>query len=196
MMITPPTGLCAATTITAQATEPGRETALPGEGEAVGAVNKVFKVEACFTLDYGNFFKTQLASQHGAGEAEACSHLDHGGVVDRQLRRSVQLDTGEMPSGQTPDPHILQDHRIDTDRFNGSEDINQVGEFFFFNQGIEGKKDFALPGMGITDHALQFVAIDIFGLGPGGEFLEADVNSISAILHGREEGFEAAGRGE
>jgi len=66
-----------------------------------------------------------------------------------------------------------------------------MGEFFFFNQGIKGEKDFALPGMSITDHALQLIAIDVFGLGSRREFLETDINRISTEFHGSEKSFEA-----
>ena len=191
MMITPPAGLCAAAAIAAQTTEPGGETALPGKRKAVGTVNKMLKIEAGSALDYGNFFEAQLSGQHSAGETETFRHLDPGGVVDRQLRRSVQLNAGEVPLGQTPDAHILEDHGINTDRFNGGENIDQMGKLFFFNQGIQGEKDFALPGMSITDHALQLIAIDVFGLGSRREFLEADINRISTEFHGSEKSFEA-----
>ncbi len=50
--------------------------------------------------------------------------------------------------------------------------------------------------MSITDHALQFVAIDILGFGASGEFFEAHINCVSSELHGRKKRFEAAGRGK
>ncbi len=126
MMITPPAGLSAAATVAAHTTEPGGKAALAGEGKTVGAMYEVFEIKACFALDRRNFRQGQLAGKHGTGKAEAFRHLYSGGIMNGHLRRSMQLQSGEMTPGQTPDTHILEDHRINANRLNGGQNIDQM----------------------------------------------------------------------
>ena len=158
---------------------------MEGPGYEAPSYGQVDDVDASAILDGARLSVFLTNRADGASEV----------VVDVANRSVAGLESAERVLQEVEQQRVARRDR-DADRLDGRHDINQVRQLLLFDQGIEGEENLLLAGMGVTDHALQLFAVDVLGLGPGREFLEANVNRIGAEFHGSKKRLQAAGRGE
>ncbi len=161
------------------------------------AVDEDFRFNAGGARDVVDFLEGQFAGQHNAREAKLLD-APPGPIVNRHLRAAMQLQTGKMTADGAVHTEILQDDRIDAEIFQRGKGVDQFGKLVLANERIDGHENTPAPlqSMRVGDDFTQFLKREVFGLRPSGEFLEAKVDGVGAVMESGESRIQAARRGK
>src|SRR5204863_5871160 len=133
-----------------------------------------------------HLFKRQLAGEDDAREAEAVQGGGAGAVVDRQLRAGVQFQRREVAAHQVINAQVLDDEGVHADVGEVGDVVHQFGQFVLANEGVDGDEDAAarLQAVGVGGDLGDLVQGEVLGLGAGGEFFQAQVDGVGAVVEG------------
>jgi hypothetical protein len=149
-------------------------------------VDEAFYLGAALRHDLTDLVDVQLAGQHHALEAELLELAHPEGVVDGHLGRGVQRDPREVFAGEAGDRHVLQDHAVDPHRLQRRQGVDQLREFRFLDERVQGDVQLFAVAVGIGCHPLHLGGGEVFCLGARREIAEAGVDCIGPLFHGGE----------
>ena len=200
------TDLCTGATIGRTTKAMLRGIALTTIADAEGSMNKDFQLDIRNLRVYlRNLLDRQLTSQHYPLETKTCQPLDflYGAVVS--LGTGVQL--GDSPPvirytthmGTVPVPqhlqhgHILHEDGIDTSSREFVEQLTGGLQFVVIDDGVDSNIHLGSELMGILAE-LTDVVNTIACCHTGTKLLGTNIDSISAMINGRDAALQILGR--
>ena len=124
----------------------GRTTAPGLAGKTLSAVadtqcamHEHLDLERAIAYHSGNFINRQFASQDDAADAKSAGKRHARDIGDRHLGAAVDRQPGCRLPGQTRQPDVLHDQRIDPSLCGSTYQVLGALELFVKDQGIEGE---------------------------------------------------------
>ena len=137
-----------------------------------------------------------FAREHDTLDSERLGDRGAGWIVDRHLRRPMNLERRIQLADQANESDVLHDHGVDSAVDGLSEKHQRVNQFIRLDEDVQRQIDPAAPPVGEATGLGELVERELGAFVPGIELCRAEIDGVGAVGERGTNGVERSGGGK
>jgi hypothetical protein len=143
--------------------------------------------------NHGEILEGVLASENDAPNAHIAQHGGAGGIVNRELGRTVDLEIRVNRTNETNQAKVLNDHGVDAALDGVAKEVDGVRELVRFHEHVQRQIDATRARMCDPARLGELVERELGTLVTGVEPLRTEVHGVGTVGDCGANGIERAG---